>query len=287
VSTPRSLILDPSIRRVRIPADGIDLAALVVEPVRAGPLTPLTTVVLLHGFTGSKEDFGALLPLIADAGYRAIAIDLRGQHESDEHDATFGIDRFAGDVVHLVAALDGPVHLVGHSFGGLVAREAALVTPSALSTLTLMCSGPGAIPHHHADALDAFDQAMAGGEVDAVWNYMRHDRMTSDPDVDEQVLLFLERRLRSGHPNAHRAIARGLLEIPDRTDELAATGLPILIMWGQDDDVWPLDEQRLTAQRLGCDSVEITGAGHSPAVDEPVATAAALLAWIGSVELPS
>lgn len=280
MSTPRRLNLDPSIRRLRLAGAGVELAALVVEPEMSGSDADSGTVVLVHGFTGSKEDFGALLPIIAAAGYRAVALDLRGQHESDEHDETFDIARFAADLVEVVRGQGGPVHLVGHSFGGLVAREAVLMEPAGVASLTLMCSGSGAVPVHHTPALQAFDQAMAAGAIDAVWEFMRGDRITSDPDVDEQVLLFLERRLRSGHPNAHRAIARGLIEIPDRTAELAATGVPVLVMFGEDDDVWPLDEQRSNAAALSGSVIEISGAGHSPAVDRPEATGAELVTWI-------
>lgn len=284
MSTPRRLNLDPSIRRVRVPGAGIELAALVMEPDLPGAEAAPGTVVLVHGFTGSKEDFVSLLPIIASAGYRAVALDLRGQHESDEHDETFDIARFAADLVEVVRDQAGPVHLVGHSFGGLVAREAVLLDPAGIESLTLMCSGPGAVPLHHTQALQAFDHAMGAGAINAVWDFMRGERITSDPDVDEQVLLFLERRLRSGHPGAHRAIARGLIEIPDRTTELAATGVPVLVMFGEDDDVWPLGEQRSSAARLSANVIEIPGAGHSPAVDQPEATAAELVAWIAQLD---
>ena len=63
-------------------------AARVTVPGRAGPLAALDTgtaaegtVLLLAGFTGSKEDFAPLLAPIAAAGLRAVAIDQRGQYE--------------------------------------------------------------------------------------------------------------------------------------------------------------------------------------------------------------
>src|SRR3954453_9993985 len=59
-------------------------------PGRAGPLAALDTggeavrgtALLVAGYTGSKEDFAPLLAPVADAGYRVVAIDQRGQFES-------------------------------------------------------------------------------------------------------------------------------------------------------------------------------------------------------------
>jgi pimeloyl-ACP methyl ester carboxylesterase len=284
VSTPRSVDLPDPVRRVRLTGDGVDLAAIVCDPSNTPDEIEAPSILLVHGFTGSKEDFGTLLPLLAAAGYRAVALDLRGQHESDEHDDTFHLEAFAADVVAVARSERGPVHLVGHSFGGLVAADAVLQDPSAFASLTLLCSGPGAIPEQHHAALDAFDEAMAVGAVDAVWEYLRADRLTTDPELDNAVLAFLENRLRSGHPSSHRAIARGLVETPDRTADLAGIDLPVLVAWGEDDDMWPIELQRGTAHALGAEHVEIHGTGHSPAVEDPGVTARALLDWLPSAD---
>ena len=61
------------------------LAALIATADR-----PAGTVLLLPGYTGSKEDFGPILDPLAAAGLTAITVDLPGQHESegpDEEDA--------------------------------------------------------------------------------------------------------------------------------------------------------------------------------------------------------
>ena len=122
----------------------------------AGPLTALDTggdgergtVLLVPGFTGSKEDFAPLLRPLCAAGYRVVALDQRGQFESPGPDdpARYSVAELGGDLVAVARQLRAegatPLHLVGHSFGGLVGRAAVLADPPAFSTLTLLGSGP-------------------------------------------------------------------------------------------------------------------------------------------------
>src|SRR3954471_18513165 len=95
---------------------------------RAGPLAALDTgagsgtVLMVAGYTGSKEDFAPLLAPLAEAGLRAVAIDQRGQYESPGPDdpAAYTVTELADDVLAVARVLraDGgdPLHLVGHSF---------------------------------------------------------------------------------------------------------------------------------------------------------------------------
>jgi pimeloyl-ACP methyl ester carboxylesterase len=64
---------------------------------------------------------------------------------------------------------------------------------------------------------------------------------------------------------------------PDRVVELAAVKLPMLVMHGVDDDAWAPSVQHDMARRLEVDRVVIDGAAHSPAVENPSATATALV----------
>src|SRR4051812_3247129 len=117
----------------------------------AGPLVALdtgpaggATVLLVAGYTGSKEDFAPLLRPLCGAGYRAVALDQRGQYESPGPDdpAAYTVADLAADVVTVGRVLrsetPGPVHLVGHSFGGLVSRAGVLAEPSLFTSLTLL-----------------------------------------------------------------------------------------------------------------------------------------------------
>jgi pimeloyl-ACP methyl ester carboxylesterase len=51
-------------------------------------------------------------------------------------------------------------------------------------------------------------------------------------------------------------------------------------MTGELDDAWPVAVQADMAARLGCEQVIIAGGAHSPAIDAPGGTIAALRAWL-------
>src|SRR3954447_12278006 len=127
--------------RVSFPGRAGELAALDTGPADGA------TVLLVAGYTGSKEDFAPLLRPLCSAGYRAVALDQRGQYESPGPDdpAAYTVAELAADVLAVGRVLrvetSGPLHLLGHSFGGLVGRAAVLAEPGLFTSLTLLGSG--------------------------------------------------------------------------------------------------------------------------------------------------
>ena len=124
-------------------------------------------VLLVPGYTGSKEDFWHLLPLLARAGHPAVAIDLRGQYESGgpEDAAAYSLEALAADV-ELVAA--EPTHLVGHSFGGLICRASgARRRAGAIADPALV--RPGALGGTRGQLIELMRPLLEDGGVPAVW----------------------------------------------------------------------------------------------------------------------
>jgi pimeloyl-ACP methyl ester carboxylesterase len=105
----------------------------------SGPL-----VVLLHGFPDTPRTFLHQLPAIAAAGYRAVAVTLRGYESSSQPtNGSYYVADLALDVVGWIDALGGDrAHIVGHDWGATIAFAAAALAPDRVRSLTAI-----AVPH--------------------------------------------------------------------------------------------------------------------------------------------
>jgi pimeloyl-ACP methyl ester carboxylesterase len=271
MSVPKHLIPDPRVAATTVTGATGDLAALVATPPAAAAVR--RGVLLVPGYTGSKEDFWHLLPLLAQDGRPTTAIDLRGQCDSggpEDLDA-YTIDALASDVAALLAASAEPLHLVGHSFGGLVCR-AAVLAGAPVRSLTLLGSGPGSLGGHRAALVEAMRPILLdGGGVPELWEVtaaMNADARAAQPP---EVQAFIERRFLASPAAALLGMGEAVTTAADRTDELAKTDVPVLVACGENDDAWSPTEQEDMALRLGARFVTFAGAGHSPNVDTPEA----------------
>ncbi|MFI9030161.1 alpha/beta fold hydrolase [Streptomyces sp. NPDC053560] len=247
-----------------------------------GPLRG--TALLVPGFTGSKEDFLPLLAPLAAAGYRAVAVDGRGQYETPgpRTEQAYAQGELALDIAAQAAALDaGPVHLLGHSLGGLLARAAVLDCAAPYRSLTLMSSGPAAVaPEQRARAKMLID-ALTTMTMEAVWQAMRDldppeaAGETTPPEIAE----FLHRRWLGTVPEQLIGTARQIAGEPDRVAALAAVPLPKHVLSGAVDYAWPVPLMDEMAERLGARRTVIAGAEHSPNAERPAETAAALVSF--------
>ena len=101
-------------------------------------------VLCLHGFPDNAGSFRHQLPALAEVGYRAISLTLRGYEPgSIPGDGDYTMETIATDILAVIDSLHaGPVHLIGHDWGAAVAYVAAAAAPERFRSLTVM-----AVPH--------------------------------------------------------------------------------------------------------------------------------------------
>jgi len=300
VSTPTSLELPDGVRPITVRTSRGSFAALEAVPVSG--VCEREPALLVPGYTGSKEDFLAILGQLADHGRQVVAIDMRGQFQTPgaSDPGGYAPPALAADIAAVLQAT-GARHLLGHSYGGLVTREALLRTRSQddIGSFTLMSSGPSALTGPRAEELRVMLTALGAASVAdgslpdrdtlaagiaGIWRDYLEPQAVAD-GVPAPIVAFLARRMASNDPYGLVQMARHLLSAPDRTSELARLDrFGMLVIYGEDDNSWSPDAQETMARRLGARRICIPGASHSPAVEAPATTAIALTKFWDAAE---
>lgn len=243
----------------------------------ARPETELRgTALFIPGFTGSKEDFRTFIPLLNARGWRVVAYSQRGQADSAAPLGVdnYGLNDFAADAIEVVRLVGNgdPMHILGHSFGGIVAQAAVLTAPGMFRSLTLLCSGPHGWPGRHEDTARIVREAGSIG----LWERDNPGGIElSDAELGAEAAFFRQRARATSSDNL-LAGAQILRDQADVTEQLRGTGVPAHIAHGELDDKWPIADQRDMARRLGARYTVIEGGAHSPQLEAPEATATGL-----------
>lgn len=99
-------------------------------------------LLFIHGLGGSTLDWEYQVPFFAKY-FQVITLDLRGHGKTEKPAQPYSVTLFANDVAELIRSLHlNPVHVVGHSLGGMIAFQLALDFPDLIKSLTIINSGP-------------------------------------------------------------------------------------------------------------------------------------------------
>jgi pyruvate dehydrogenase E2 component (dihydrolipoamide acetyltransferase) len=219
-------------------------------------------VVLLHGFGGDLNNWLFAAPALAE-GHTVYALELPGHGGSSKDVGPGDLDFLVDAVVGFLDSLNlERVHFVGHSLGGLVAASAALRDPQRALSLTLVASA-GLGEEINGDYLDGFISAGSRRELKPALELLFADGGQVTRQLVDDVLKY--KRIDGVQP-ALRSIAdhvfgegRQHVLIADR---LGALGVPLLVLWGQEDRIIPPEHARHAP--AGAEVHVLEGSGHSP-----------------------
>jgi 3-oxoadipate enol-lactonase len=252
-------------------------------------------LLLVHGFTGAKEDFTPWLDRLADAGWHAVAPDLRGHGASSKPaaDAAYSFEILADDMLRLADALGWEQFvLLGHSMGGMVAQFMALKAVARTDALILMDTSHGPLDNLDPDliqaavaivrarGMDGLAQVMA--ERDGPLETPAHRRLAAEqPGYAE----FEDRKFRATSPALYAAMVSEFITTADRLDSLRGLpeSLPVFVIVGEQDQPFLGPSQRMAAAVGRGALAIIPNAGHCPQFENPDAWWDALAGFLAKI----
>ena len=227
-------------------------------------------VVLLHSGVCDRRMWEPQWRPLVEAGYRVVRCDFRGFGDSPVADRPYSD---AEDVAQLLATLGAEAAvLVGSSYGGTVALEAAARWPDMVSALVLLCSGsPG---HTPSDALRSIgeqeDALVTAGDTAGAVELMVETWL--GPEADDTARDQLRLMQRHAFEVQLAAGAEDAEEFWQPTSEvdLSRIEVPCLaVSGGHDMADFREIAARLPEQLKGARHLELPWAGHLPGLERP------------------
>ncbi|WP_411083262.1 alpha/beta fold hydrolase [Streptomyces sp. cmx-18-6] len=243
--------------------------------------TDAPALVLVMGAQASGLGWPDELVELLAARHRVIRYDHRDTGRStwsfDEH--PYPLTALAEDAVRVLDALDVErAHLVGMSLGGMLVQLLVADHPERVLSATLIGTGAlSSVPYEHGDGTRSPAAALPGVSpaLLELWSRSVEDH---GPEAE------LERRVvaHTGHHRVGSAHARADSSGMDRTDALASTRVPTLVVSAPAEPVYPPPHAHHIAQAIrGARLVEVPGMGHALPREVHAPLAAAILDHTG------
>ena len=235
-------------------------------------------LVLLHGFGGSIAWWARITPIL-QRRYRVISIDLLGHGGSEKHAGDYSTAALARQVGRALDKLGiDRAAVAGQSMGGLVAILLADIRPQLISRLVLL----DAPLEYRFQQLNTVARVafipVLGPALRAVATERTLARGLSIVfapgfPVPAELVRDSQRMTWRSFKQSDDGQDRLLQGTPSLRERVAALGIPVRVIWGADDRLWPIEA---ADGYRGLDNVQVLrleGAGHTPMIEAPEKTA--------------
>jgi pimeloyl-ACP methyl ester carboxylesterase len=283
-----ALVVDGETKPAEVTEAGGEIVGLPggkVEVVEAGPRSG-SPIVLVHCFTCAINYWNQMIPRLAE-DHRVIAVDLLGHGGSEKPTSGYEVPNQA-DLVAGVLGRRGVrgATIVGHSLGGAVVTGLAQQSPGLVDRIVIVDTPP---THEKGDlgllAKLAFTPAVGQAlwRVKADFTIRKGLEVAFAPgfDVPDEFVEDVKRLNYSAYYDS-ATDSQDYSEEEGLADRMKATGKPLLVIMGAEEQIIDEPAERLAEYRRiypGTKTKLVAGAGHSPNVEKPVRTAALVLAF--------
>jgi pimeloyl-ACP methyl ester carboxylesterase len=254
----------------------IDLPGGELQVREDGP-AGAQAVVLLHGFACSLRWWDQMVPALA-RDHRVIRFDLLGHGGSEKPTKGYGMDNQA----RLVAAgLDRlgvrRAAVIGHSMGGSVATALAEQRPALVESLVILDSpsksGDAELPFTaRLGFVPVLGEAIRRVVPDSMIRAGLESAFANGFDVPDRFVEDFREMTYTSYDASHRG-SDDYGKESGLADRLADESVPLLVVFGSEDDLVDPKSAQGYRQVPGARIVVLDGVGHSPHVERPNATA--------------
>ena len=234
-----------------------------------------------------RQEYRFLAPMLVEAGYRVVTMDVRGHGESSVNWPDYSVAAIGADILALIRHLDaGPTLLVGNSMAGGASVWAAAEAPELIAGVALIDPFVRDVGSRWSGRL-LYPVLFADLWGPAAWGkYYTTLYPTHHPADWQDYLQQLKRNLRE--PRRMRAL-RGMLLASKQAseDRLPQVKAPALVIMGTRDPDFkqPAKEAQLVATALHAPVQMIQGAGHYPHAEMPEQVAPLLISFFQQLPL--
>lgn len=238
------------------------------------------TVVLIHAVGHDLTYWDRQIEALS-ASYNVVAFDLPGHGRSAASSSGWSFASAADIVAELITKVSASrVHLVGISFGGMIAQVTALTHPELIRSLTLIGTAPS-FPDEVRQGMRARaelvrTQGMGAVVESSLQRWFTQNTRHHRPDITDRLTKTLLGDDTSTHADIWDIISG--LDLDNRLSEISC---PTLVLVGEHDpSTPPAVATRLAGAIKGSSLTVIPNASHIVTVEAPDAVNAALLSFL-------